>query len=423
MLLNRLRRLHKPIRLGVVGIGAMGKGLVYQALATPNMDCIAIADIRIERAIACAQWLQKPYRIVNTEAEAHEAIAAGRMAVCEDGNLVARCPDVDVFVEASSSILPAVQFSMTAIEHGKHLVLMNAEIDLIFGPYLLQLAREHDVVYTSCDGDQHGVLKRLADDIQLWGFDLVMLGNIKGFLDRTSNPTRIIPEADKRNLDYRMAAAYTDGTKLAIEMALAANSMGLCTHVPGMYGPRASHVSDVFHLFDLEALWRQRVPLVDYILGAEPGGGVFAVGYCTNSYQQDMLKYYKMGQGPFYLFYRPYHLCHVEAMQCIAEAYLDHCSLLEPTHGLRTNVIAYAKYPLQQGQTLDGIGGYCCYGLIENYGETAPGLPICLAEDVRLKRPVGQDERISWDDVEFDPARLDFTLYARTIAASNGFVR
>lgn len=420
MLLDRLKQLHKPIRVGIVGIGAMGKGLVYQALGTPNIDCVAIADIRIERAIACAQWLQRPFRLVDTEAEALEAIAAGMMAICDDGNLVARCPDVDVFVETSSSILPAVQFSIAAIEHGKHLVLMNAEIDLIFGPYLLQLAREHGVVYTSCDGDQHGVLKRLADDIQLWGFDLVMLGNIKGFLDRTSNPTKIIPEADKRNLDYRMATAYTDGTKLAIEMALAANGMGLCTHTPGMHGPKARDVGEVFQLFDFPALWGQRTPFVDYILGAEPGGGVFAVGYCPNSYQQDMLKYYKMGHGPFYLFYRPYHLCHIEAMQCIAEAYLDRCSLLEPTHGLRTNVIAYTKRPLHQGQMLDGIGGYNCYGLIENYCQAEPGLPICLAEDVILKRTIGQDERISWDDVAYDPTRLDFVLYEKTLAASNG---
>lgn len=420
MLLNRLRQHHRPIHLGIVGIGAMGRGLVYQAFRTPNMDCVAVADIRIERAVACAQWLQRPYRIVSTEEAAHEAIAAGMMALCEDGNLVASCPDIDVFVEASSSIVPAAQFSITAIEHGKHLVLMNAETDLIFGPYLMELARAHDVVYTSCDGDQHGVLKRLADGIQLWGFDLVMLGNIKGFLDRYSNPTQIIPEANKRNLDYRMATAYTDGTKLSIEMALVANSMGLHTTIPGMYGPRAGHVGEVLQHFDLEMLWRRGAPFVDYILGAEPGGGVFAVGYCENPYQQDMLRYYKMGQGPFYLFYRPFHLCHVEAMQCIADAFLDHSSLLEPTHGLRTNVIAYAKSHLPQGQVLDGIGGYCCYGLIENQGEMEPGLPVCLAEDVILKRPVRQDERILWGDVEFDTSRLDFMLFEKTLRASTG---
>lgn len=420
MLLSKLKQLRRSIHLGIVGIGAMGRGLVYQAFATPNMDCVAIADIRIERAIACAQWLQKPYRIVTTETETHEAIAAGMIALCEDGDLVASSADVDVFVEASSSIIPAAQFSMTAIEHGKHLVLMNAEIDLIFGPYLLHLARKHGVVYTSCDGDQHGVLKRLADEIQLWGFDLVMLGNIKGFLDRYSNPTKIIPEADKRNLDYRMATAYTDGTKLGIEMALLANSLGLRTTISGMHGPKANHVGEVLQLFDLDALWQRDAPFVDYILGAEPGGGVFAVGYCENPYQQAMLRYYKMGQGPFYLFYRPYHLCHIEAMQCIVDAYLDRIALLEPTCGLRTNVFAYAKSQLPQGQVLDGIGGYCCYGLIENCDHNEQGLPICLADDVMLKRPVEKDDRITWDDIEFDPTRPDFVLYKKSLASANG---
>ena len=273
---------------------------------------------------------------------------------------------MDVFIEASSSIIAGAQFCLTALEHHKHLVMMNAEIDLIFGPYLAQQAHWQEVVYTSCDGDQHGVIKRLVDDLQLWGFNLVMAGNMKGFLDRYSNPTKIIPEADKRNLDYKMATAYTDGTKLCVEMALTANALGLHAERPGMAGPRVRHVKEVFEHFDFATLYAQNGGVVDYVLGAQPDGGVFAIGYCDHPYQQSMLKYYKMGSGPFYLFYRPYHLCHVEAMECVVEAALDHVSLLEPVYGLRTNVYAYAKKPLPAGEALDGIGGYCCYGLIEN---------------------------------------------------------
>jgi predicted homoserine dehydrogenase-like protein len=247
-----------------------------------------------------------------------------------------------------------------------------------------------------------------------------MAGNIKGFLDRRANPDTIIPEADKRNLDYRMCTAYTDGTKLNIEMALTANALGLRTSVTGMQGPAASDVHDVFRLFDFDAIWKERQPVVDYILGAEPGGGVFAIGHCGNKYQQSLLKYYKMGDGPYYLFYRPYHLCHIEAIKTLAAAVLDGRSFLEPTFGFKTNVFAYAKKPLSRGDRLDGIGGHTCYGLIENCSRTGSdqGLPICLADDVRLVRDIARDEKIMMSDIEFHGSRFDFEIFGRASGIS-----
>ena len=416
-LLNRLKALQSSIRVAIVGIGSMGKGLFYQCQITPGIECVAMADIKVERAINSAVWMKRDYRVVDNLGAMEETIRNGAIAICEDGDLAAKCELVDVLIESSNSIGAAGQFSVTALEHGKHLILMNAEADLIFGPYLMDLAQSNGSIYTSCDGDQYGVIRHLIDDLQLWGFELVMAGNIKGFLDRYSNPTKIIPEADKRNVDYHMATAYTDGTKLCIEMALVSNASGLATLVPGMQGPRASHVRDVFHLFDFDRLWQDKQPFVDYILGAEPGGGVFTVGYCDDDYQKSMLSYYKMGEGPFYLFYRPYHLCHIEAMACLAKAFLDRDSLLQPIYGFRTNVYAYAKRDLRQGEKLDGIGGYTCYGLIENltHGTDHPGLPICLTEEVTLKRNVSRDEKIFFSDIQYDPDRLDFVLYDESV--------
>jgi predicted homoserine dehydrogenase-like protein len=406
-------RAGRPIRVGIIGAGAMGKGLCYQCGITPGIQCVALADLHLSRATECAEWLKRDYRVVQTAAAAEAVAGQGRLAVCADGDLVARCGSVDVVIEATSAIGAGGRFAESALMRGTHVVMMNAEADLIFGPYLLDLARRSGATYTSCDGDQHGVIKHLVDDLRLWGFELVMAGNIKGFLDRYSDPEKIVPEADKRRLDHRMAAAYTDGTKLNIEMALVANALGMTTRVPGMYGPAAARVHDVFDLFDFERLWADRQPFVDYILGAEPGGGVFAIGYCEDDYQRFMLSYYKMGLGPFYLFYRPYHLCHVEAMACVRDA-AEGRSLLQPDAGLRTNVYAYAKRDLRRGETLDGIGGFTCYGLIENV-PGATGLPICLADQAVLRRDVPKDGRIAWSDVTLDPAREDVRLYARAL--------
>lgn len=415
--LARLQALDQPIRLAIVGAGAMGKGLFYQSLITPGVRCVALADRRIERCIACAETWHIPYRVVSSLEAMHRAIEEGVIAICEDGDLLARCSLADVLLEATSSIIPAAQFALAAIEHHKHLVLMNAEIDLIFGPYLLGQAQKNKVVYTSCDGDQHGVIARLVREVQVWGLQIVLAGNVKGFLDRYSNPTKIIPEADKRRLDYRMATAYTDGTKLAIEMALVANGLGMMAPSVGMHGPRATFVRDALELFDLEAARTSPAPWVDYLLSAEPGGGVFVIGYCQEPYQRAMLEYYKMGSGPYYVLYRPYHLCHLEAMDTVACAALDGAGLLQPTCGLRTNVFAYAKRPLRHGERLDGIGGYTCYGLIENCvpGEMPSALPICLAEDVVLKRDIERDKGINLDDVEYDTHRIDFELYEKAV--------
>jgi predicted homoserine dehydrogenase-like protein len=412
----------KPIRIGIIGIGSMGKGLLYQSHITPGLECVAVCDTNIQRCIDVLNWLQLPYRMVSTVDAMHEAISRGLVAVCQTGELVAQCEQIDAVVESSNSIGPAAHHAVAALELRKHLILMNSEIDLMFGPLFAQTARERGVICTSCDGDQYGVLKHLIDDLGLWGFDLVMAGNIKGFLDRYANPAAIVPEADKRHLDYRMCTSYTDGTKLNIEMAIIANACGLTAKIPGMYGPKAGHVKEVFRCFDLDRLWEGRMPFVDYIIGAEPAGGVFAIGYCDKPYQRQMLSYYKMGEGPYYLFYRPYHLCHIEATRTIIDAVSLGSCFLSPDHGFQTNVYAYAKTDLKSEQPLDGVGGYTCYGKIENLSDNQvePGVPICLADKVVLKRAIARDERISMTDISYDPRRLDFVLYHRALEHTEG---
>ncbi len=135
---------------------------------------------------------------------------------------------------------------------GKHVVMMNAEADAMFGPLLWQAAQRHSVGYTSCDGDQPAVLARLTHELRFYGFELVMAGNIKGFLDRYTDPIKIKPEADKRYLDAQMCSSYTDGTKLCVEMQIVANSFGGRVIRPGMVGPRIAEAVELFEHFEFE---------------------------------------------------------------------------------------------------------------------------------------------------------------------------
>ncbi len=421
-LLTQLRALEAPIPVGIAGIGATGQGLLRQATITPGIRCRAIADKQLAKAVVAAERFGQDHRVVHTLDEMHDAIVQGKLAICEDAELVARCELINVFIEATNSVVVGGRHAIAALEHGHHVVMMNYEADLLFGPWLAHLAEDRGLVYTVCDGDQPTVLKRLIDEVELMGFKLVMAGNIKGYLDRYANPTTIVPEADKRGLDYRMCTSFTDGTKLCVEMAVLANGLGLRTATPGMFGPRATNVLDVFDRFDFDALWDGEQGLVDYILGAEPRGGVFVVGYTDDAYQQAILETFpsRLGSGPYYVFTRPYHLVHFEAMASVAEAALNRRAILKPAHRFRTNVYAYAKRSLRRGEVLDGIGGYACYGLIENCdsGGWNDGLPICLADDAVLTRDVPQDEKILWRDVELDGERFDVLLFQRAMERS-----
>jgi predicted homoserine dehydrogenase-like protein len=416
---NRLKSLRRPIRVAVIGAGTAGKGLFYQAGITPGIAAVGLCDLRLAKAVAAAEEFHRPYRVVTRPGEVEDTIAAGEVALCEDAELLCRAQSVDVLLEACNDIYGGALHALAALETGKDVVMMNAEADLAFGPYLLRVAREHERVYTSCDGDQPGCLARLIDEVRLWGFELVMAGNIKGFLDRYADPTTILPEAEKRSLDPKMCAGFTDGTKLCVEMALVANGYDLVTLTPGMNGPRCSRVQEALELFDLPAIRDSGHAVVEYVLGARPFGGVFVIGYCDDPYQVRSFSWMpaEVGKGPFFVFDRPYHLVHIEAMRCVAEAFLDREPLLQPRAGLKTDVYAYAKRPLRRGEKLDGVGGYCCYGLIENRERSGAftgrraGLPICLSEGVTMARDVAQDDKIYLDDVLYDPDRPDFAMY------------
>ncbi|MEO8082922.1 MAG: homoserine dehydrogenase [Ardenticatenales bacterium] len=405
----------QPIRVALVGAGAMGVGIAWQIGRTPGMRLVAIVDLDEAQARKAAEAYGRPFAVVTP---GMAPPADGRVALLKEpfALLEAADPGIDVLVEATNTISFAARVCLAAIERGCHIVLMNAEVDLAVGPLLAHEAARKGVVVTSDAGDQHGVLMRMIEEIELWAFEIVMAGNIKGFLDRRATAAGLIEEARVRNLNPIQCCAYTDGTKLNIEMALVANAAGLHASTLGMYGPRTARVEDVHRVFDFDALYGDGGGggVVDYILGAEPGGGVFVVGRCMDPLQRGYLQYYKLGDGPYYLFYRPYHLCHLETTRAIALAALYGRAVLQ--HGLprRTDVYAFAKRDLAAGEAIPhGIGGDQAYGLIADApaAEAARWLPIVLLDTEsdalpRLVRPVPCDAPLTLDDVAMPDSEL-----------------
>ncbi len=388
----------RPIAVGIVGLGAMGQAIAYQISTTPGMRLSFVADTDIGRAQQAAELYGQPVHVT------HDGIAA-----LKDAQLAC-----DVLVEATNSIVDAYDYCIAAIDRQAHCVLMNAEVDLALGFLLRAAAQKNGVVVTSDAGDQHGVLSRLIEEIELWGFGIVQAGNMKGFLDRYRTLAGSIEIARSLRLNPVQCLAYTDGSKLNIEMAIIANQYGLRPDIPGMRGPRADKVDDVMTLFDFTASAQGSV---DYILGArQHGGGVYVVARCESEFQHWYLDYYKViNRHPFYLFFRPYHLCHLETTRAIALAALYGKAVCTMKKGRVTDCYAYAKTALTPGSVIrHGIGSDEIYGMVDEAARADHngGVPQVLfessarAEHPIITKKIAIDQPVTWDAVEFPRERL-----------------
>jgi predicted homoserine dehydrogenase-like protein len=389
----------RPIHVGLVGLGAMGKGIAHQISKTPGMRLSFIADHDEAAVKRGAEIYGKPTKVFTD-----------CMAALRDSSI-----PCDVFVEATNSIIAAYDYCMGAIERKAHCVLMNAEVDAILGYLLRDAAKKQGTIVTSDAGDQHGVLSRMMEEIEMWGFEIVQAGNMKGFLDRHQTLEGIEPIAKQLKLSTIQCLAYTDGSKLNIEMSVIANEYGLTPFVPGMEGPRATKMQDVVNLFDFDKYGKQG--RVDYILGAkEHGGGVYVVGKCESTFQQGYMNYYKVtNKHPYYVFLRPYHLCHLETPRAVALAALYGKAVLNVRAGRVTDCFAYAKRDLKPGDKVEhAIGGNEVYGLIDEAkkADAAKHVPQGVLdvegqpERPVIKRAVAKDQPLTWDDIDIPANRM-----------------
>ena len=359
----------------------MGTGVAMQVAQTPGMKVVLMADTSEEalaRAVRAAGLtgvrVENPKQLPRL-GEGETWVVRDALGFLEADNDL----ELDVIVECTNTVAAAARHGLAAIARRAHVVLMNGEVDLALGRLLAHEAAGQGVVVTSDAGDQHGVLATMIDEIELWGFRIVQAGNMKGFLNRRATAATAREWAERQRLSVVQTVSYTDGTKMNIEQALIGNYAGLRPVRPGMEGPRVGDLREVLTAFDFAGYGMEG--RVDYTVGVPwPGGGVYVVAECLNPLQAFYLDYYKVSsQGPFHLFFRPYHLCHLETPRAIAQAVLDHRPVIPPGRHLLNDVFAYAKRDLPAGTVIDhGIGGDHLYGLVDTIaraGEDA--LPVC----------------------------------------------
>jgi len=393
-----------PVRVAMAGAGFMGRGIAFQiSRVVPGMELVAIYNRHVEgakRAFQEAGILD--FEVVNDQYELEARIAGGKFSIVEDPMVLCRAENIDVLIEVTGTIEFGSRIVFEAIRNKKHVVMMNAELDATLGPILKVYADNAGVVLTNTDGDQPGVEMNLFRFVKNIGVKPVLCGNIKGMEDHYRNPTTQQTYAKNWGQNAQMVSSFADGSKLSFEQAVVANATGMTIGKRGMYGFPSTGVDlkDAIQRYPVEAL-ASGPGIVDYLIGVEPGPGVFVIGMTEHPEQKHYFNLFKLGEGPLYLFYTPYHLCHFELPFSCARAVLFHDATITPLGPPMVDVVATAKMNMKAGDKLDGIGGYSTYGQCEK-AEIASDqelLPMGLAEGCVLKRDVMRDEVISYDDV------------------------
>lgn len=409
----------KPIKVGLWGAGEMAKGMVNQVMRyTPGMEVSVIANRTIQKAIDAYEYTGNIAKVCNDLETLQECIDNGILAVTENAELLCELNGIDILVECTGTIHHAANLIMKAIENKKHVLMFNPEVDATIGPILKVYADRAGVMLSGCDGDQPGVIMNLYRFVKNLGLTPLICGNIKGLQDFYRNPTTQAGFAAQWQLTPEMVTSFADGTKISIEQACVANATGMGVAKRGMIGINyKGHIDDMVTMYDVEEL-KKLGGIVDYVVGPKPGPGVFVFATTDDPKTKHYLNYGKLGEGPLYSFYTPYHLIYFEIPFSIARMVLFNDIIMEPIAGPVVEVITCAKTDLKAGKKLDGIGQYDTYGQCEN-ADTARQenlLPMGLAEGAILKYDVPRDHVLTFDDVILPAETLVQRLYKEQTA-------
>ena len=415
----------RPIRVGLIGAGKFGSMYLSQIPRTPGVHLMGIADLSPDRARANLKlvgWREDITRARNFD----EALRDGSTCITEDWKALVEHPALDVLVECTGSPPHAVEHILHAFAHGKHVVNVTVEADAFCGPLLARRAAQAGVVYSLAFGDQPALICDLVDWARTCGFPVVAAGRGHKWLPHFSSSTPetvwgyygLSPEqAERGGLNPKMFNSFLDGSKPSIESAAVANATGL--HVPsnGLLYPPAS-IADIPYVTrpKSEGGVLERKGMVEVVSCLETDGrtipydirmGVWVTVEGETDYIRNCFEEYNAHTDPsgrYFTLYKRWHLIGLEVGMSVASVALRG----EPTGVARqwvADVVATAKRDLKAGEILDGEGGYTVWGklLPAETSRAIRGLPLGLAHQIKLKRPVALGQCLSWDDVEIDP--------------------
>ncbi len=403
-----------PIRVGIAGAGFLGRGLLNQLALMKGVTTIAVSSRNPQKAMKRIKE-SNPSREISlceNRAQIEHALAKGSLVLLRNPTMLPHAKP-DIIADCIGDPEVGAHLCQEAIDSEIHFIA-SPEMDATVGPALNNLAQKKGLIYSGADGDEPGTTMGLYRYVSLIGFEIIAAGKFKDYYNPESTPTSVKPWAEKYDHNPYMIASFADGTKMNLEMAVLANATGLIPGVRGMHCPTGT-LDTIPQLLELKKnggiLARKGV--VEVILNAKPSAGVFVVATTGHQQIRKDLEYLKMGEGPNYLFYYPYHLCGVEMGLSLAQIVIHGLPTIAPQKTAVAEVIAVAKKRLKPGDVLDKIGGFSFYGLIDR-SETVKKqklLPVGLAQGVRVIRPVEKGDPIPLESLYLDRSTVLWDLY------------
>jgi predicted homoserine dehydrogenase-like protein len=418
--LKERARSGRPVRIGLIGCGEMGTDIVTRVAHMEGIEIGAIAERDPERALKAARIAYGEdghVREAGTAAALDAAMEAGRIAVAGDAGLIVGSGLIDVVVDATGVPAVGAEIGLSAMENGKHLVMMNVEADVTIGAYLKAEAERLGVVYSLGAGDEPSACMELIEFVSAMGHPIVAAGKGKNNpLNVDATPPAYEEEAARRNMNVRMLVEFVDGSKTMVEMAAIANATGLVPDRAGMHGPAAtlSELSKVL-VPESDGGVLSRTGVVDYTIGKGVAPGVFVVAEMGHPRIRERMEDLKMGQGPYFTFHRPYHLTSLEVPLTCARVVLHGKADMVPLARPVADVCALAKKDLKPGDTLDAIGEYCYRAWVMEAGEAraARAIPCGLLQGGTVTAPIAKGELITYANAAPTPGSKIAELRAR----------
>lgn len=358
-------------RVGIVGTGFIGRGL---ALALEGQPDVAVSKVLTRRDPR--QCKEHPRRELLTNS-VEELVEASEVVVECSGDVI---HGTEVLDRVLAAPLPAVT--------------MNSELQVTTGSYLAGKG-----LITEAEGDQPGCLASLRENALQMGFRPLVYGNVKGFLNHTPTREEMEHWSEKQGISLQQVTSATDGTKVQFEQALVANGLGAGIAEDGLLGVPCEELQEGATALAEEAKSLGH-PISDYILSPKSPKGVFIVAE-HDERQRDYLRYFKLGDGPYYVLLQSFFLCHLEIVKTIRRVLKGEGVLINNTARPSVSVAAVAKRPLKPGETIRrGIGSFEVRGSAIRM-ESDPGhVPIGLLADAVVRRKVEAGRRLSFDEVE-----------------------
>jgi predicted homoserine dehydrogenase-like protein len=406
---------HNPIRVGIIGCGQMGSGLAHTIGRIIGMTVNAIADILPERAIHTfieMDYSREQIVVVENAVDAEDALLSGKVIVTPDAMLMPTLEGIEANVEVTGIPDTGARVACASIENQKPIIMMNVETDITVGAILNHMARKAGALYTVASGDEPGVCKMLYEQAVLMGFQVVCLGKGKNNpIDSDATPESCAQEAASKDMNPEILASFKDGTKTMVEMAAVSNATGLLPDIPGMYGPKVE-VEELVNVFipQKDGGIFSRPGMIDYSTG-RIAPGVFAIVYSDEVRIRKDMKFITRADGPYYLHFRPYHLCDLETSQSIAEAVLlkEVTATAETMH---SEVVCVAKRDLPAGHKVGRIGSADWLGKIYTYTQAKEkkAIPIGIAADGVVTKDVSKGELLTEDNFTPDSSKFIYEL-------------